>query len=211
MERPQTKPVLLLKDLGEDQSLMKLILASTSKYRGELLKLTGLPFSAVSPGVDEDQLKWKGLHPKELSERLALLKAEAVFKQHPEAVVIGSDQVCAVNESILGKPHHRDGAIAQIQKLQGRSHELHTSVSVITPAGVKTWTNTTRLHMRALSQDAIERYVDFDQPYDCAGSYKLESRGISLFEKIEMSDHTSIIGLPLIELTTHLLTLGFSL
>lgn len=112
---------------------------------------------------------------------------------------------------ILGKPKNREGALAQLLKLQGQTHELHTSVTVVGPQTEKTWTNTTRLRMRSLSQQALERYVDFDRPFDCAGSYKLESRGIALFEKIEMSDHTAIIGLPIIELTNHLLTLGFSL
>jgi septum formation protein len=188
-----------------------LILASTSKYRGALLSQLGLPFEAIAPGVDEDQLKYQGLSPTQLAMELGRLKAQAVFKKRPEACVIGSDQVCMLNGELLGKPGSFDQAIAQLSKMQGQHHELITAVTLISPQGEINFHNRTLLFMRPLTIDQIKAYVAEDKPLDCAGSYKLETKGIKLFEKIEMDDHTSIIGLPLIQLNNHLLQLGYPL
>jgi septum formation protein len=137
------------------------------------------------------------------------MKSEAVFDRNPTSCVIGSDQVCAIGKTIYGKPSSRDAAVKQLQELSGKTHELLTAVTVTWPEGQTTFLNTTRLHMRELSVDEITRYVEADLPLDCAGSYKLEERGIKLFERIEMDDHTAIIGLPLVELSNVLLNLGY--
>jgi septum formation protein len=186
-----------------------LILASTSKYRGSLLAQLGHPFEAISPGVDEDQLKSQNITPTQLAGELAKLKAQAVFNKRPEACVIGSDQVCVLNGELLGKPGSKENAITQLQKMQGIHHELITAVTILYPQGEINFHNRTLLFMRPLTLSEITRYIDEDLPLDCAGSYKLESKGIKLFEKIEMDDHTSIIGLPLIQLNNHLLKIGF--
>lgn len=188
-----------------------LILASTSKYRGALLSQLGWPFDAIAPGVDEDQLKSKDLSPTQLAMELAKLKALAVFQKHPEACVIGSDQVCMLNGELLGKPGSKEKAIEQLQRMQGTHHELITAVTILYPQGEINFHNRTLLFMRPLSVTEITRYIEEDLPLDCAGSYKLETKGIKLFEKIEMDDHTSIIGLPLIQLNNQLLLIGYPL
>ena len=200
--------------MGKNQSLeqpFRLILASTSKYRGELLSQLGWEFDAVAPGVDEEKIKQKGMTPRELALELSKLKAQAVSCKYPHACVIGSDQVCTLGNHIFDKPGTIDAAMEQISYMQGKAHTLITAVTVLHPDGMETILNETTLHMRKLTLPEIHAYVHADKPLDCAGSYKLESRGIKLFEKIEMSDHTAIIGLPLIELTNTLLKLGYSL
>ena len=186
-----------------------LILASTSKYRAELLSKLGWSFSCENPGVDEAPLKLQELEPGDIALRLSRMKSEAVFGQNPSSCVIGSDQVCAIGKTIYGKPLSKDGAIRQLQEMNGKTHELLTAVTVTWPGGQTSFLNTTRLHMRELSLQEITTYVETDLPLECAGSYKLEERGIKLFERIEMDDHTAIIGLPLIELSNVLLNLGY--
>jgi septum formation protein len=200
--------------MGKDQSLKlpyPLILASTSKYRGALLSQLGWEFEAMAPGVDEDKVKDQHLSPVDLATELSRMKAQAVFARRPDACVIGSDQVCCLGQSILGKPHTIERAYEQIALMQGKSHQLLTAVTVTTPQETFTFLNSTTLHMRKMTLKEIKQYIDLDLPLDCAGSYKLESRGIKLFEKIDMTDQTAIIGLPLIELTNILLKLGFPL
>lgn len=199
-------------NLGKDQSLKTpypLILASTSKYRGELLAKLGWDFTAMAPGVDEDILKRKNLAPDELAKALSVLKAQAVFDQRPDACVIGSDQVCALEGRLLGKPLTIEKAVDQLLFMQGKTHELLTAVTVFAPGKSETFLNRTSLRMRPLSKTTIEEYVKADSPLDCAGSYKLESLGIKLFEAVETSDHTAIIGLPLIALSNTLVKWGF--
>jgi septum formation protein len=200
--------------LGKDQSLklpFPLILASTSKYRGALLSQLGWPFESMAPGIDEDQLKNNLLLPIQIAERLAKLKAEAIFIKRQDACVIGSDQVCTLNGEILSKPLTKEKAISQLLKMQNKQHELITAVSILCPQGERHFVNKTLLSMRPLNLKEIEHYIDQDMPLDCAGSYKLESHGIKLFHKIEMDDHTSIIGLPLIQLNNCLMQLGYPL
>lgn len=188
-----------------------LILASTSRYRRALLERLGLPFEVQSSGVDEDAWKTRGLSPRELAEQLALAKARVVAEQNPSAVVIGGDQVPAIDDSFLDKPETVENAIKQLRRLSGRAHELITAIAVIGPFGVRAHTDCTRLTMRSLSDEEIHRYVLADSPLDCAGAYRIESRGITLFERIESQDHTSIEGIPLIALTTILRDLNFVL
>ena len=200
--------------MGKNQSLnlpYPLILASTSKYRGELLSKLGWPFEAVAPGVDEDKVKAQTNSSEELALILSRFKAEAVFARRPDSCVIGSDQVCTMDGVIFGKPHTIEEATRQISIMQGKKHDLLTAVTIIHPEGSESFINRTTLHMRPLSLRDIHSYVEEDLPLDCAGSYKLESKGIKLFQKIEMSDHTAIIGLPLIELTNILIKLGYPL
>lgn len=200
--------------MGKDQSLnlpYPLVLASTSKYRGALLAQLGWSFEAISPGVDEDKIK-NGQHtPRELALLLSKMKAHAVFARHPHSCVIGSDQVCAIGEKIFGKPGTKERACQQLMDMQGKTHELLTAVTILAPDHEISFLNSTALTMRKFSFKEAHDYVEADLPLDCAGSYKLESKGIKLFEKIEMTDQTSIIGLPLIELSTHLLKLGYPL
>lgn len=192
---------------------MNLILASTSPYRKALLDRLGLPFECRAPGVDEDAVKAIGLSPRELAERLAIEKANAVARRESgrEAVVIGSDQLVAFDGRILGKPGTIEGAVEQLMLIAGREHELITAMAVIRGPEIFRHTDVARLRLRSLDQEEITRYILADRPLDCAGSYKLEARGITLFESIESADHSAITGLPLIALTTILRRLGFPL
>lgn len=188
-----------------------LILASTSKYRKELLARLNLKFDCVAPGVDEEVLKDSESDIKELAKKLAYAKAEAVFKKHPESVVIGSDQIGTIGNSRLDKPGSRANAIVQLQSMQGQTHYLHTAVAILLPQKEFVFLETTSLSMRNLTRAEIERYIDIDNPIDCAGSYKIETLGISLFEKIEGKDFTAITGLPLMLLSMHLREIGYEL
>jgi septum formation protein len=200
--------------MGKNQSLIQpypLILASTSKYRKALMDQLGIAFEAINPEVNEDHYKKLNYSPKDLALELSKLKAMAIAKQQPEACVIGSDQVCHTEGEILGKPMSTERACEQLARMQGKAHELLTAVTLVSPKEIISFVNKTKLYMRPLTKQQIENYVHYDLPLDCAGSYKLESRGITLFEKIEMDDHTAIIGLPLIQLTNSLLKLGFAI
>ncbi len=189
----------------------RLILASTSPYRRALLERLGLPFDCMRPACDEDAYKRVILDPRQLAETLAWVKAESVAKLEPSAVVIGGDQVCVCDGTIHDKPGTAARAVEQLETLQGRSHRLLTAVCVVAAGRGRFHLDETTLHMRALSRQAIERYVERDSPLDCAGAYKLESRGIVLFEQIDTADHTAITGIPLLALTSILNELGFSI
>lgn len=183
-----------------------LILASTSKYRAQLLARLGLPFTTEAPGVDEAPFK-KG-EPREVARVLALAKAEAVAKHRPEAVVLGSDQVCALGAAIVDKPGTTENARAQIARMAGRTHELITALAVSYRGKTDVHVDVTRLTMRKLTADEIARYVAKDNPVDCAGSYMVESLGIALFERIESEDFTAIEGLPLLATVAMIRKLG---
>lgn len=189
-------------------STPSLVLASTSRYRGELLARLGVPFLAAAPDCDEDAYKATGLSPRELAETLALAKAESLRAAYPEAAILGGDQVAAIDDAILGKPGSSAAACAQLARLAGRTHTLITATALIAPGRVLRHTDITRLTMRALSAAQIERYIAADQPLDCAGSYKLERLGIALFSRIESADHTAVIGLPLLAITAMLDEIG---
>ncbi len=194
---------------------MELILASGSSYRRALLDRLGLPYRVVRPDVDEGPVKEaaarQGITPRALAERLAMVKAESVAVSAADAVVLGSDQLAVVDGEVLGKPGTRERAIAQLQRLAGRSHELITALAIAHRGEIRLHTDVTTLRMRSLTREELERYVDADEPWDCAGSYKIEARGIVLFESIQCDDETAIIGLPLIALTSQLRELGFRL
>lgn len=188
-----------------------LILASTSVYRRALLERLGVPFRWRAPLCDEEALKSEEVDPRTLAETLAHAKAASLAVSERAATVIGCDQLVSFQGQVFGKPGSVDAAVDQLRAMAGQSHELVTSLAVIQGEQFFRHTDVTRLWMRRLSQAAIERYVAADQPLDCAGSYKLESRGILLFEKIESDDHTAITGLPLMALVTILRELGYEI
>ncbi|WP_298832035.1 Maf family nucleotide pyrophosphatase [uncultured Piscinibacter sp.] len=175
-----------------------LILASTSRYRRELLERLRLPFDVVSPQVDETPRP--GETPAALAVRLAAAKAAAVAALHPQAVVIGSDQVAELDGAPIGKPGTHERAVQQLRSMRGRSVVFHTAVAVQRTssgyAGAAAAPVTVRF--RALTDAEIEHYLRAEQPYDCAGSAKCETLGIALLEAIESDDPTALVGLPLI-------------
>ncbi len=185
-----------------------LVLASTSVYRRQLLARLGIPFRWVAPRFDEAALSRDGKTPRTVAETLAEGKAASIAVLERSATVIGCDQLVALEGRILGKPGSLERAIEQLQTLAGRTHELITALVVLRAEQSFRHTNVTRLHMRPLTHPEIERYVEHDRPVDCAGSYKLEQRGIVLFESIATEDQSAITGLPLIRLTSILRTLG---
>jgi septum formation protein len=191
--------------------MSELGLASTSESRRSLLKRLGVPFRCLVPRVAEEEWKLGDWGPRELAERLALAKAESFRAELPNATLIGSDQIVSVDERIYGKPLTHERAVEQLVALAGISHLLITALAVWHDGHAYVHTDLTTMHMRALSRAEIERYVAADRPLDCAGSYKLEERGITLFDRIETQDYTAILGLPLIALTTLLRRLGFAI
>lgn len=175
----------------------RLVLASTSRYRAELLSRLRLPFETVRPDVDEAPAA--GESPASLALRLATAKAAAVAATRPEALVVGSDQVASCDGRILGKPGTRANAIAQLQAMSGREVVFLTAVAVASAgAPGEQALDTTTVRFRQLPDDEIARYVDAESPLDCAGSFKCEGLGIALFESIESRDPTALVGLPLI-------------
>lgn len=175
-----------------------LILASTSRYRRELLERLRLPFRVEAPGVDETPIA--GEAPAALAERLALAKAREVSARHPDAVVIGSDQVADLAGTPVGKPGSHDRAVLQLRAMSGRTVQFHTAVAVLRPAaGVERVQRVVvRVRFRELGEAEIEAYLHAERPYDCAGSAKSEGLGIALLDAIESDDPTALIGLPLI-------------
>lgn len=184
-----------------------LILASTSRYRKALLDRLSLPFACMPPQVDETALS--GETPLALAQRLALAKAQAVSALHPQAFVIGSDQVLDLNGTCLGKPGNHAGAVAQLRSLRGQTVHFHSAVTVA--HGARAVSSVSSIHVRyKLFTDAqIETYLRIDQPYDCAGSAKSESLGIALCDSIQSDDPTALEGLPLTHTLRLLADLGY--
>lgn len=176
----------------------ELILASTSPYRRALLERLGIPFSTEPPELAEAPLP--GELPQDLALRLAIAKAQAVAAKRPQALVIGSDQVAATGNQILEKPGDAARCRAQLATASGSSARFHTGCALIGPrTGIRlVHLDTTTVTFRALAADEIARYVEREQPLDCAGGFRAEGLGICLFESIESSDPTALIGLPLI-------------
>jgi septum formation protein len=178
--------------------LPPLILASTSRYRRELLQRLQMPFDVRAPHVDETPLA--GEAPPALALRLALAKARAVSAQHRAAVVIGSDQVADLDGEPIGKPHTRARAREQLAAMSGRRVVFQTAVAVVRAdrGFERALLAPVTVRFRVLDAASIERYLQLDQPYDCAGSAKSESLGVALLESIESDDPTALVGLPLI-------------
>jgi septum formation protein len=185
-------------------------LASTSRYRKELLSRLGLTFFCIAPGVDEAALP--GEAPVTLVGRLARAKASAVSAQQPDAWVIGSDQIAVLDGggTSLGKPGTEARCQEQLRNCSGRTVEFLTAVAVMRQENTALieFTDTTRVKFRVLDQPTIERYVAKEQPLDCAGGFKSEGLGISLCESIDSADPSALIGLPLIRLSAALRAAG---
>ncbi|AOH36580.1 Maf family protein [Luteimonas sp. JM171] len=188
--------------------MARLLLASTSPYRRELLQRLRLPFDSASPGVDETPLA--GERPVELVQRLARDKAAAVAAGAAGAWVIGSDQVAELDGVALGKPGAREAALSQLEAMSGREVRFHTAVALLRHDGTgHAALDLTTVRFRRLERAEIERYVDAELPFDCAGSFKAEGLGIALFDAIESQDPTALVGLPLIATARLLRQAGF--
>jgi septum formation protein len=180
-------------------TIPRIVLASTSRYRAELLRRLLDGFEQIAPDVDEQPLP--GEAPAARAARLAAAKAAAVSEKHRDAVVIGSDQVAALDGRVLHKPGSSDNAHEQLRASSGNIVDFHTGLCVFDREGrLQTHTDHTRVVFRTLSDQEIRRYLAREHPFDCAGSFKSEGAGIALFERIESEDPTALIGLPLIAL-----------
>ena len=176
----------------------RLVLASTSRYRRELLSRLRLPFDVDAPAVDERPLA--GEAPAATASRLALAKASAVAERHADAIVIGSDQVADLDGQGVGKPGDHERATAQLRAMRGRIVVFQTAVAIVCAATrfAESALVPVTVRMRELSDAEIERYLRAEAPYDCAGSAKIETLGIALVESVGSDDPTALIGLPLI-------------
>ena len=185
-----------------------LILASTSRYRRELLERLRLPFSVQAPEVDEAALP--GEMPAATASRLASAKAHSVARAHPNAVVIGSDQVADLEGVAIGKPGSHDRAVQQLRAMRGRTVVFHTAVAVVCLSrGFEAEARVpVTVRLRDLTDAEIEHYLRTEQPYDCAGSAKSETLGIALLDAIESDDPTALVGLPLIRTCAMLRSVG---
>ncbi|MCY0109601.1 Maf-like protein [Pseudomonas monsensis] len=188
--------------------MLPLLLASSSTYRRELLARLHLPFVCCSPDIDESHRP--GESAIELVKRLAEQKARALAASHPDHLIIGSDQVAVLGEQIIGKPHTFDKACEQLMAASGASVTFLTGLALLNSQTGQCQVDCVpfTVHMRKLDQARVERYLRIEQPYDCAGSFKAEGLGVSLFQSTEGPDATSLIGLPLIRLIDMLLAEG---
>ena len=188
----------------------KLVLGSSSPYRKELLKRLGVPFECVSADIDES--RHEGETPEALCVRLAREKALKVKSMVGDAIVIGSDQVAVLGERILGKPHTRERAIEQLSSMQGQTVYFLTALCIIGEKGEIFETMVpTIVTMKKLSVKTIENYLDREQPFNCAGSAKIEKLGIALMKEVRSTDPTALIGLPLIETVNLLAKAGLEI
>jgi septum formation protein len=182
----------------------QLVLASTSRYRRELLQRLGLPFEARAPQCDETPLAEEA--PAATALRLSVLKAKSLAREFPEALIIGSDQVASCGALRLGKPGNHENAVRQLRSLSGQAAQFDTAVSLLDSRDGRVESRVVgcRVRFKALDDARIEAYLRREQPYDCAASAKAEGLGIALIESIDTEDPTSLIGLPLIALTAML-------
>jgi septum formation protein len=197
--------------LRADGAARPLVLASTSPYRRALLAQLGLPFAVARPAVDESALP--GERPAATALRLAEAKARSVVATHPDALIVGSDQVADCNGRPVGKPRDHADAFAQLRELSGRTVVFHTGVALLDAATglCQTALVDVTSTFRELAPDEIEAYLRRDRPYDCAASVKSDALGIALFVRIENDDPTALVGLPLIRLTDMLRTAGVAI
>ncbi len=191
--------------------MQQLVLGSTSPFRKALLEKLGIPFCTDTPNTNE--ARQPGESPTDLVLRLAEAKAREVANRHPAAMIIGSDQVACVDGEILGKPGNRENAIAQLTAAAGKTVTFYTGLCLYNSANEQTQTGVEpfTVHFRNLTPGQIERYVDLEQPFNCAGSFKSEGFGITLFSALEGRDPNSLIGLPLILLVEMLADQGITL
>jgi MAF protein len=191
--------------------MQPLVLGSTSPFRKALLDKLGIPFIADTPNTDE--ARRPGETPDRLVRRLAEDKARDVASRFPDALVIGSDQVACVGDEILGKPGNRENAIAQLSAASGKAVTFYTGLCLYNAANdqVQVAVEPFVVHFRSLGAAQIERYIDHEQPFNCAGSFKSEGLGITLFTALEGRDPNALVGLPLIRLVEMLDRQGVSL
>ena len=187
---------------------VQIVLASTSKYRRELLARLGLPFEVASPHVDEAALPEEA--PQDTARRLAKAKARAVAARFPQAIIIGSDQVAVLEGMQLGKPGDHANALRQLTAMRGKEVVFHTALCLYDAASGRAQTRVVpfSVRFRAYSDAQIERYLQREQPYDCAGSARCEGLGIALIAEMRGEDPNALIGLPLIALTEMLAAQG---
>lgn len=179
----------------------RIVLASTSRYRRELLGRLRLPFETAAPDVDEAPLRQET--PRATALRLAQAKGRAIAPAFPDALIIGCDQVAELDGSCLGKPGSHGNAIAQLKAMRGKEVVFHTALALLNTrsAAMQTAEVPTAVRFRRYSDHEIERYLELEQPYDCAGSAKIEGLGIVLVERVAGDDPSALIGLPLMQLT----------
>ncbi len=195
----------------------QIILASTSIYRQQLFAKLGIDFSVERPDYDEEAAKKKALidfkTPLEIAETLSRGKARSVMhhKVGERVMVIGGDQLVDFNHEIIGKADNHDAAFEQLKKMNGQIHDLITAVTLITPTETRHFNHITKMTMKQLSDHEIIHYLKKDEPYDCAGSYKIEKSGIALFSRIDCTDFTAIQGLPLLWVSQQMKELGYEL
>lgn len=189
----------------------QIVLASTSRYRQELLTRLQLPFLIAAPDVDESPLQGEG--PRELGLRLACAKAFAVRPAFPSALIIGCDQVAAVAGTLLNKPGDHDHAVRQLRSMRGKPVPFFTALCLLNACTGRTQQDvvTVTVHMREITDAQIERYLAAERPYDCAGSARIEGLGIALVNKLDGEDPSALIGLPLIRLCAMLREEGIEL
>jgi len=182
----------------------RVVLASTSRYRKELLERLAIRFETAAPRCDETPLR--GEAPADTALRLSVLKARAVAPRFARALIIGSDQVASSDGEVMGKPGNHANAVRQLRALSGKSVDFHTAVALLDTRTGKVQKRVVlcRVRFRKLTRERIEAYLRREKPYDCAASAKAEGLGIALIERIETDDPTSLIGLPLIALSAML-------
>ncbi|MGO4305413.1 Maf-like protein [Cupriavidus sp. RAF12] len=188
-----------------------LILGSSSPYRRELLARLRLPFEVATPNIDETPLP--GEAPEATALRLSRLKAEAIAARHPGALVIGSDQVCTLDGTQIGKPGNHEKAMAQLRQMRGRTVTFHSALCLLDGRTGQAQVADVQTHatFRDVSDTDLDTYLRLETPYDCAGSAKAEGLGIALLARVESDDPTALIGLPLIALTGMLRAAGYPL
>lgn len=177
-----------------------IVLASTSPFRRSLLEKLGIPFITAAPEVDETP--HQGEDARHLVARLAQAKAQALKERYPHHLIIGSDQVCVLNNQIAGKPHSEENAVRQLMLARGTIVTFYTGLALYNSANgqLQTLCEPFDVHFRHLTEEEIRRYVQKEQPLNCAGSFKSEGLGITLFERLEGKDPNTLVGLPLISL-----------
>jgi MAF protein len=187
------------------------ILGSTSSFRKQLLKKLHIDFVQVAPDIDETPLKDEA--PQEMVRRLSLKKAQEIANNRPNAIIIGSDQTAVFNDLPVGKPHSVENAIKQLSNFSGQCITFYTGLVVINTTTQQTYQamDVTKVYFRNLSENVIRNYIEIEQPLNCAGSFKSEGLGITLFKRIESNDPNALIGLPLIQLTDIFYQMGYPL
>ncbi|KPY72470.1 Maf-like protein [Pseudomonas syringae pv. syringae] len=204
------RPLFRINAQPTENRMPSLLLASSSSYRRDLLARLRLPFTCRSPDIDESRRPNEAAF--DLVQRLAREKAQALAAEYPHHLIIGSDQVAVLDEQVLGKPHSFERAREQLTTASGKSVTFLTGLALLNSSTGECQVDCVpfTVHMRELDRANIERYLHAEQPYDCAGSFKAEGLGVSLFRSTEGSDATSLIGLPLIRLVDMLIKEGVS-